>query len=51
MNCFKPEKTNAKAKAMSSKIQRFTTADYGVRDNDFFIPTDQLLLLILQRTN
>ena len=36
MNYFKTGKTNAKAEAMNSKIQRFITANYGVRDTDFF---------------
>jgi len=37
MNYFKTGKTNIKAKGMNSKIQRFTTADYGIRDKDFFL--------------
>lgn len=37
MNYFKTGKTNAKAEAMNSKIQRFITANYGVRDKDFFM--------------
>ena len=37
MNYFKKGKTNAKAEAMNSKIQRFITANYGVRDKDFFM--------------
>lgn len=37
MNYFKTGKTNAKAEAMNSKIQRFITANYGVRDKDFFL--------------
>jgi transposase len=36
MNYFKTGKTNAKAEAMNNKIQRFITANYGVRDTDFF---------------
>jgi transposase len=36
-NYFKTGKTNAKAEAMNSKIQRFITANYGVRDKDFFL--------------
>ncbi len=36
MNYFKTGKTNAKAEAMNNKIQRFITANYGVRDSDFF---------------
>lgn len=34
---FKTGKTNAKAEAMNSKIQRFIAANYGVRDKDFFL--------------
>lgn len=37
MNYFKTGKTNAKAEAMNSKIQRFITVNYGVRDKDFFL--------------
>jgi transposase len=37
MNYFITGKTNAKAEAMNSKIQRFITANYGVRDKDFFM--------------
>jgi len=37
MNYFKTGKTNAKVEAMNSKIQRFITANYGVRDKDFFM--------------
>lgn len=37
MNYFKTGKTNAKAEAINSKIQRFITANYGVRDKDFFM--------------
>lgn len=37
MNYFKTGKTNARAEAMNSKIQRFITANYGVRDKDFFL--------------
>lgn len=37
MNYFKTGKTNAKAEAINSKIQRFITANYGVRDKDFFL--------------
>lgn len=37
MNYFKTGKTNANAEAMNSKIQRFITANYGVRDKDFFL--------------
>jgi transposase len=37
MNYFKSGKTNAKAEAINSKIQRFITANYGVRDKDFFM--------------
>ncbi len=37
MNYFLKGKTNAKAEAMNSKIQRFITANYGVRDKDFFM--------------
>jgi len=37
MNYFIKGKTNAKAEAMNSKIQRFITANYGVRDKDFFM--------------
>lgn len=36
MNYFKTGKTNARAEAMNNKIQRFITANYGVRDSDFF---------------
>lgn len=36
MNYFVKGKTNAKAEAINSKIQRFITANYGVRDKDFF---------------
>ena len=36
MNYFIAGKTNAKAEAINSKIQRFITANYGVRDKDFF---------------
>lgn len=36
INYFKTGKTNAKAEAMNSKIQRFIAANYGVRDKDFF---------------
>ncbi len=37
MNYFIKGKTNAKAEAMNSKIQRFITANYGVRDKNFFM--------------
>lgn len=37
MNYFKTGKTNAKTEAMNSKIQRFITANYVVRDSDFFL--------------
>ena len=37
MNYFKTGKTNARAEAMNGKIQRFITANYGVRDKDFFL--------------
>jgi transposase len=37
MNYFKTGKTNAKAEAINSKIQRFIAANYGVRDKDFFL--------------
>lgn len=37
MNYFISGKTNAKAEAMNSKIQRFIAANYGVRDTDFFL--------------
>lgn len=37
MNYFKSGKTNAKAEAINSKIQRFITANYGVRDKNFFL--------------
>lgn len=37
MNYFLKGKTNAKAEAMNNKIQRFVTANYGVRDKDFFM--------------
>jgi transposase len=37
MNYFITGKTNAKAEAINSKIQRFITANYGVRDKDFFL--------------
>jgi transposase len=37
MNYFLAGKTNAKAEAMNGKIQRFITANYGVRDKDFFL--------------
>lgn len=37
MNYFLNGRTNAKAEAMNSKIQRFITANYGVRDTDFFM--------------
>jgi transposase len=37
MHYFKTGKTNAKAEAINSKIQRFITANYGVRDKDFFL--------------
>ena len=37
MNYFIKGKTNAKAEGMNSKIQRFITANYGVRDKDFFM--------------
>lgn len=37
MNYFIKGKTNAKAESMNSKIQRFITANYGVRDKDFFM--------------
>lgn len=37
INYFKTGKTNAKAEAMNSKIQRFITANYGVRNKDFFL--------------
>ena len=36
MNYFIKGKTNAKAEAINNKIQRFITANYGVRDKDFF---------------
>lgn len=36
MNYFLKGKTNAKAEAINSKIQRFIAANYGVRDKDFF---------------
>ena len=34
---FETGKTNALAEAINSKIQRFITANYGVRDKDFFL--------------
>lgn len=37
MNYFKTGKTNAKAEAMNSKIQRFITGNYAVRDKHFFL--------------
>jgi transposase len=37
MNYFIRGKTNAKAEAMNNKIQKFITANYGVRDKDFFM--------------
>ena len=37
MNYFIKGKTNAKAEAINSKIQRFIAANYGVRDKDFFM--------------
>ena len=37
MNYFIKGKTNAKAEGMNSKIQRFITANYGVRDKNFFM--------------
>lgn len=37
MNYFIAGKTNAKAEAMNNKIQRFITANYGLRDKDFFL--------------
>jgi transposase len=37
MSYFIKGKTNAKAEAINSKIQRFITANYGVRDKDFFM--------------
>jgi transposase len=37
INYFKTGKTNTKAEAMNGKIQRFITANYGVRDKDFFL--------------
>lgn len=37
MNYFLKGKTNAKAEAMNGKIQRFITANYGVRDKEFFM--------------
>jgi transposase len=37
MNYFKSGKTNAKAEAINSKIQRFIAANYGIRDKDFFL--------------
>lgn len=37
MNYFIKGKTNAKAEGINSKIQRFITANYGVRDKDFFM--------------
>jgi transposase len=37
MNYFSIGKTNAKAEAMNSKIQRFIASTYGVRDKDFFL--------------
>ena len=37
MNYFIKGKTNAKAEAINGKIQRFITANYGVRDKEFFM--------------
>ena len=37
MNYFIKGKTNAKAEAINSKIQRSIAANYGVRDRDFFM--------------
>lgn len=37
MNYFIKGKTNAKAEAINGKIQRFITANYGVRDMEFFM--------------
>ncbi len=37
MNYFIRGKTNARAEALNSKIQRFIAANYGVRDKDFFM--------------
>ncbi len=42
MNYFIKGKTNAKAEAMNSKIQRFITANYGMRDKNFLC-TDWLI--------
>jgi transposase len=36
INYFHAGKTNAKAEAINSKIQRFIAANYGVRDKNFF---------------
>jgi hypothetical protein len=37
MNYFLKGKTNAKAEKMNSKMQQFITANYGIRDKDFFL--------------
>jgi transposase len=37
MNYFLRGRTNAKAEKMNSKMQRFITANYGIRDKDFFM--------------
>lgn len=37
LNYFKTGKTNAQAEAVNGRIQRFITANYGIRDKDFFL--------------
>jgi transposase len=37
MNYFIIGKTNTKAERMNGKMQRFITANYGIRDKNFFM--------------
>jgi transposase len=37
LNFFSSGHTNAKAERLNGKIQRFISANYGIRDKDFFL--------------
>jgi hypothetical protein len=37
INFFKNGQTNAKAERLNGKIQRFVSANYGIKDKDFFL--------------
>jgi transposase len=37
INCFRHGLTNAKAENLNGKLQRFVSANYGLKDKDFFL--------------